>query len=77
MQMNMGLADRIIRVTMAVIIMVLYFTNVIPNNFVFVLVMVIGVLGITSLLNFCPLYSLIGIHRKETSENLNDPFHDN
>ena len=57
----MGLADRIIRIAIAIIAGVLYFTNVIkgPAAIVFAIVGIIFLL--TALINFCPLYKLFGI----------------
>jgi len=66
MKANMGTADKIIRVLIAVIIGVLIYTNVLSGT----LAIVLGVLGIvfllTSLVSFCPLYTLVGIKTCKT-----------
>jgi hypothetical protein len=66
MKANMGTADKIIRVLIAVIIGVLIYTNVISGT----LAIVLGVLGIvfllTSLVSFCPLYTPFGIKTCKT-----------
>jgi uncharacterized membrane protein YkgB len=53
---NIGTTDRIIRVSLAVLIAVLYFTNVISGT----LALVLGIFALsfllTSLISFCPLY---------------------
>ena len=61
MKKNMGSADRIIRVIIAVIIAVLYYTGVISGTLGIVLLVLGGVFVLTSLISFCPLYLPFGI----------------
>lgn len=61
MKKNMGAADRMIRVIIAAIIGVLYFTNVILGTLGIVLLVFAGVFLLTSLVGFCPLYAPFGI----------------
>ena len=56
MKRNMGNADRIIRVLIAAVIAVLYFTNVITGTLAYVLLALGGIFVLTSLVSFCPLY---------------------
>lgn len=58
----MGGADRVIRVIIAAIIAVLYFTKVIPGTFGIVLLALAGIFVLTSLVSFCPLYLPFGIN---------------
>ncbi len=58
----MGNADRAIRVVIAILIAVLYFTNVISGTLALVLIFLAAVFVLTSLISFCPLYSLIGVN---------------
>ena len=58
----MGNADRAIRVIIAILVAVLYFTNVISGTLGLILLIVAGVFVLTSLISFCPLYSLIGLN---------------
>lgn len=62
MKKNMGNADRAVRLIIAVIIAVLYFTNVISGTLGLVLLVLGGVFVLTSLISFCPLYALVGIN---------------
>ena len=62
MKKNMGNADRAIRVIIAILIAVLYFTNVISGTLGLILLVVAGVFVLTSLVSVCPLYSLVGIN---------------
>ena len=61
MKLNMGKADRVIRVLIAVAIAVLYLTNVITGTLAIVLLVLGGIFFITSLFGFCPLYFPFGI----------------
>ena len=61
MKKNTGSIDKILRLVLAAIIAVLYFTNLISGTLGIVLVILGGVFVLTSLVSFCPLYSLIGI----------------
>lgn len=62
MKKNMGGADRVIRVIIAAIIAVLYFTKVIPGTLGIVLLALAGIFVLTSLISFCPLYAPFGIN---------------
>jgi large-conductance mechanosensitive channel len=62
MKKNMGTLDRIIRIAVAVIIGVLYFTGVISGLTAIVLMVIAAVFILTSFVGFCPLYALIGIN---------------
>ena len=56
MKKNIGSTDKIVRILLAVIIAVLYFTNVISGTLAIVLGVVAVVFIITSFISFCPLY---------------------
>jgi len=62
MKKNMGGADRVIRVIIAALIAVLYFTKVIPGTLGIVLLALAGIFVLTSLISFCPLYAPFGIN---------------
>jgi len=61
MKKNLGTADKIIRVLVAAIIAVLYFTGVITSTLGIVLMVLAIVFLLTSLFSLCPLYLLFGI----------------
>ena len=61
MKKNMGPTDRIIRLILAVVIAVLYFTGTISGTAGIVLLVLAGVFVLTSLIRFCPLYAPFGI----------------
>lgn len=61
MKPNMGNADRIIRVLIAAVIAVLFFTGVIKGTLGIVLLVLAGIFVLTSILSFCPLYLPFGM----------------
>ena len=61
MKKNMGSADRAIRVLIAAVIATLYFMNVITGTLGIILLVLAGVFVVTSLVSFCPLYSIFGM----------------
>lgn len=68
MKKNMGTADRIIRVLLAAVFAYLYFSGTVTGTLGIVLVVFGGVFLATSLISFCPLYTLVGLNtcsRKE------------
>lgn len=68
MKKNMGSADRIIRIVIAAIIALLFYTGIIGGTLGIVLIALAGVFVITSLVSFCPLYTIFGF-RTCPSEN--------
>lgn len=61
MKKNMGTLDRTIRIIIALIIGGLYYANVITGTVGVVLLVLAIVFLLTSLISFCPLYTLLGI----------------
>jgi len=61
MKKNMGLADKIIRVTIAIVMTVLYVTGTISGVLGIVLLILAGVFLVTSFISVCPLYMPFGI----------------
>lgn len=53
----MGTSDKIIRVIIAAIMGVLYFTGTITGTLGIVLLVLAGVFVLTSFISFCPLYA--------------------
>jgi fatty acid desaturase len=53
---NMGFKDRSIRLVLALLIAVLYFTQVITGVVALLLLVIMGILIGTSYFMFCPLY---------------------
>ncbi len=64
MKSNVSSADRIIRILLAIIIAVLYFTKVISGTTGIILLAVGGIFLLTALINFCPIWAILGISTK-------------
>lgn len=62
MKKNMGTVDKVIRVLVAVVVLVLYFTHVISGTLAVILLILAGVFIITSLIGTCPLYLPFGLN---------------
>jgi hypothetical protein len=62
MKKNMGKTDKTVRIILAVLIAILYFTNVISGTLGIILLIFAGVFVLTSLVSFCPLYAPLGIN---------------
>ncbi|MCO6461304.1 MAG: DUF2892 domain-containing protein [Saprospiraceae bacterium] len=61
MKKNMGTSDKLIRTAIAVLIFVLYMTNVIVGDFAVLLVAIAFIFALTSYIEFCPIYWIFGI----------------
>ena len=62
MKKSMGSTDRIIRVVLAAVFAYLYFSGTVPGTLGLVLVILGAVFVLTSLVSFCPLYTLVGMN---------------
>ena len=61
MKKNMGNTDKMIRIVAALVIAILYFTNIISGTLGIILLVAAGIFVLTSLINFCPLYTIFGV----------------
>jgi hypothetical protein len=68
MKQNMGGADKIVRILIALIIGVLYFKGIITGTIGIVLMVLAVVFVVTSLVSFCPLYTLFGVSTCKTKK---------
>ena len=68
MKKNMGTLDRIIRLILVAIVLLLYFTDVIGGTLAIILGVVAAIFFLTSLFSFCPLYLPFGISTRKKSE---------
>ncbi len=62
MKKNMGSADRIVRIILAVVFAALYFTGTVTGTLGIVLLVLGAVFVLTSVISFCPLYAPFGIN---------------
>jgi len=61
MTTNVGMFDRIVRIVLALLFSVLYFTGTVPGTAGIVLLVLGSMLLITALVGTCGLYSLLGV----------------
>jgi len=61
MKKNVGTIDKVVRILAAILITVLYFTDIITGTVGIVFVVLAAVFAITSLISFCPLYAIFGL----------------
>ena len=61
MKPNMGTADRVMRVILAAVMAILYFTDTATGTLGMVLLALAAVFLLTSFIRFCPLYAPFGI----------------
>ncbi|WP_020597652.1 YgaP family membrane protein [Spirosoma panaciterrae] len=71
MKKNMGSADRIIRVIVAVVLIALFATNVLTGTWGMISLVVAGIFIATSLVSTCPLYLPFGIRTNRIRKHAN------
>jgi|CryBogDrversion2_8_1035294.scaffolds.fasta_scaffold23180_1 hypothetical protein len=62
MKNNIGYIDRFVRIILSVVFAALYFMEVITGTIGLILLIAGGVLLATALIDFCPLYKILGIN---------------
>jgi hypothetical protein len=62
MKINMGMADRVLRIIIAIVIGALYFTGYLYAWWGIVLLVLAILFVITGFMGFCPVYRIIGIN---------------
>ena len=65
MKKNMGTVDKTIRIFVAAIVALLYFTGVISGTLAIILMVFAIIFVITSLFSVCPLYPLLGMNTRK------------
>jgi hypothetical protein len=68
MKKNMGTIDRGVRIIIALLFAALYFTGTVTGTFGIVLLVLGGVFVATSIVSFCPLYTIFGLSTCPTKE---------
>jgi len=61
MKKNMGSTDKLIRLALAIVLIVLYWRHVVTETLGIIALVVALIFTITSLLSFCPIYAIFGI----------------
>jgi hypothetical protein len=68
MKKNMGTIDKVIRILVAVVVVILYFTHVISGTLGIILLIIAGIFVLTTLINFCPIWGILGINTLKKHE---------
>ena len=61
MKKNMGSYDKLIRLTIAILLIILYYNGVLAGTLGTIALVVALIFTVTSLVGFCPLYAIFGI----------------
>ncbi|MFO7867969.1 MAG: DUF2892 domain-containing protein [Bacteroidales bacterium] len=61
MKTNVGKKDAYIRLVIAVVLLLAGVLNIVPGNWWIVTTAVAAILFVTSVIKYCPLYSVLGI----------------
>lgn len=62
MKKNMGIVDKTVRILIAIVIAIMYFTHVISGTTAIILGILAIVFALTAFVSFCPLYLPFGIN---------------
>jgi hypothetical protein len=65
MKKNVGTIDKVIRILVAVVVVVLYFTHVITGALAVILLALAGIFVVTSFLSLCPIWLALGISTRK------------
>ena len=69
MKANIGTIDKSVRILIAAVIAVLFFTGVISGTLAIILFIVAAILLITAFISFCPIWHFLGISTKKKQFN--------
>ncbi len=65
MEKNVGTVDRVIRIALAVIALVLYLTRAVTGTMALLVMAIAIILVLTSIISYCPLYRPFNINTKK------------
>jgi len=68
MKKNMGMVDKTVRLVLAALAVVLYFLGAVKGTLALVVLIIAILLVVTSLVSFCPLYTLFGWNTDKKKE---------
>jgi len=70
MKINIGSTDKLIRLLLAIILILLFYFEVLTDSLGIIALIVALVLTVTSLINFCPLYGIFKINTSKKKEEV-------
>ena len=68
MKKNMGSTDKTIRLLLAAVFAVLFFTGVVGGILGYILLALGAIFVLTSLVGFCPIYALVGLSTRAVAD---------
>ncbi len=69
MKANIGSMDKFVRLGLAIVLIILFYNSTLTGTLGIVALLVALILTITSLVNFCPLYSIFKINTIRKKED--------
>lgn len=72
MKANIGSTDKLIRLGLAIVIIILFYKEIITGTLGIIGLIVALLLTVTSLINFCPLYPIFKINTAQKKEKKAD-----
>lgn len=69
MKANIGSSDKLIRLGVAIVLIVLFYLEIITGTMGIIALVIALLLTVTSLINFCPLYSIFKINTAKKKES--------
>lgn len=68
MKANVGSVDKLVRLVLAIVLILLFYFEVLTDSLGIVALIVALVLTVTSLINFCPLYAIFKMNTCKTKK---------
>lgn len=69
MKKNMGGADKLVRLVVALLIVLAFFQDIITGTLGYVALAIAAIFTVTSLVSFCPLYTIFGMNTCAPKKN--------
>ena len=65
MKKNVGTVDKAVRLLVAVVVVVLYFTHIITGALAVILLALAAIFVVTSLISLCPIWLVLGVSTRK------------
>ena len=70
MKANMGMADKAIRLMIAIVLIILFYKGILPGIIGIIGLILALLLTVTSLIGFCPIYTLFKINTCDVKKTI-------
>jgi hypothetical protein len=70
MKKNLSNTDRGIRLLVAAVLVMLYFSGTVTGVFGIIALVLAAIFTLTSLISFCPVYTLLGLNTKSRTKEV-------